>query len=77
MNKTEVRKVTKERAHVVSPIPTSLKTPVMKQIELRIQEPVEVYIARLRSQGKTMKYIGITLSVSEGCISRWIKWLGV
>jgi len=49
------------------------KTAVQKQIELRIGEPLEEYIATLRCNGKKLAEIGDDLGVSESCISRWIK----
>ena len=72
---TKARKHARRMASTVTILPDSLKTSTMRQVELRYDEPLEVYLMRRLRNGDQQKDIAKDLSISEGCLSRWVKRL--
>lgn len=71
----KLRKAVRTQGRIVTILPTELKTPCMRQIELRFEEPLEVRIVKHLHNRHSQKEIADEFGVTEGCISRWIRKL--
>ena len=75
--KARLRRAIRKNLQMVSILPPGMKTPVMRQVELRFGEPIEFYLVRRLRNGDTELDIANDIGVTEGCISRWIKRLHI
>ena len=57
--------------------PDSIKTPLMRQVELRMKVPLEVYFIRQLKKHSTLEVMANEIGIDISVVSRWMRRLRV